>query len=116
MVLGLLVEDPRTIHHHTGVELTDLEDLVNRWAILNTLRCVAFKILFVIESDLPGLSIYLERVKELKLMKVRYYLISELFMDVPGFTLSSNLQVGVFVLESLSNCLLSLFFCLLAFD
>lgn len=80
MVVGLLKEDPRTIHHHTGVELPELEGLVNRWAILNTLCCLASEILLVVESDLPGLSIYLERDRELKLMKLCYYLITELFI------------------------------------
>lgn len=70
VVVGLLVEDPCTIHHHTGVELTELEGLVNRWTILNTFCCLASKILFFVESDLPGLSIYLEIVRELKLMKL----------------------------------------------
>lgn len=69
VVVGLLIEDPRTIHHHTGVELPELEGLVNRWAILNALQRLAAKVLFFVESDLPGLSKHLERVRELKLMK-----------------------------------------------
>lgn len=60
LVVGLLVEDPCTIHHHTGVELLELEGVVNRWAILKTLCHLSSEILLVVESDLPGLSIYLE--------------------------------------------------------
>ncbi len=70
IVVGLLIEDPCTIHNHTRVELTELEGVVHRWAILNTFCCLPSKILLVVESDLPGLSIHLERVKELKLMLV----------------------------------------------
>lgn len=64
VVVGLLIEYPRTIHHHAGVELTQLEGLVNWWAVDHTLCCLASKILFIIESDLPGLSIHLQQVKE----------------------------------------------------
>lgn len=64
LVVWLLVEDPRTIHHHAGVELLELEDLVNRWAIISTLCHLTPEILLVVESDLPELSIYLERVEE----------------------------------------------------
>ncbi len=70
VVVGLLIEDPRTIHHHTGIELPELEGLVNRWAIISALYRLAAKVLFLIESDLPGLSINLERVRELKSMKL----------------------------------------------
>lgn len=62
MVVGLLVENPRTVHHHTGVELPELEGLVNRWAIFNTLHCLTSEILLFVEPDLPGLSVYLEKV------------------------------------------------------
>lgn len=64
VVIGLLIEDPCTIHHHTGVELTELEGLINRRAVYNTLCRLASKILFIIESDFPGLSIHLEQVKK----------------------------------------------------
>lgn len=77
VVVGLLIEDPRTIHHHTGVELAEIEGFVNRWAILNALCRLAAEVLFVIESDLPGLSINLERVRELKLMKLCLCFVSE---------------------------------------
>lgn len=63
VVIGLLIEHPCAIHHHTGVELTELEGLINRWAVYNTLCRLASKILFIIESDFPGLSIHLEQVK-----------------------------------------------------
>lgn len=59
LVVGLLVEDPRTVRHHTGVELPQLEGLVNRWAIFTTLCCLTSKILLFVEFDLPGLSIHL---------------------------------------------------------
>lgn len=62
MVVWLIIEDPSTIDHHTGVELPELEGLVNRWAIFNTLCHLTSKILLVVESDLPRFSIYLERV------------------------------------------------------
>lgn len=28
LVVGLLVEDPRTVHHHTGVDLPELEGVI----------------------------------------------------------------------------------------
>lgn len=62
VIVGQFVEDPSTIHHHTGVELPKLEGLVNRWAIVNTLYRLTCKVLLFVESDLPGLSIYLERI------------------------------------------------------
>lgn len=66
VVVGLLVEDPRAIHNHRGVDFLELEGLVNRSAIFNTLRHLTSEVLLFVESDLPGLSVHLERVRELK--------------------------------------------------
>lgn len=62
VVVGLFIEYPRTVHHHAGVELTQLEGLVNWWAVYDTLCSLASKILFIIKSDLPGLPIHLEQI------------------------------------------------------
>lgn len=61
VVVGLLIQDPGTIHHHTGVELLDLQGIIHWWAVIGTLCRQTSKVLFVIESDLPGLSIDLEK-------------------------------------------------------
>ena len=61
-VVGLLVEDPRPVHHHAGVELPQLEGLVDGRAVFNALRRLTSKLLLVVESDLPGLSIHLQIV------------------------------------------------------
>jgi len=78
VVVGLLVEHPGAVRHHTGVELPELKGLINRRAVLNTLCCLTSKTLLVIELDLPGLSRHLERI-ELKMVKLCRHLVFKSF-------------------------------------
>lgn len=71
LVVGLLVEDPGTVHHHAGVDLAELEGVVNRWAVVSALRRLTSEIPLAVKPDLPRLSVHLEdsHIRELKLMK-----------------------------------------------
>lgn len=84
MVVGLLVQSPCTIHHYTGVEFPELEGFIHWGAVLHTLCCLAAEILLVVESDLPGLSIYLERVRKY-MMKSLLYLVCESLHNILFF-------------------------------
>lgn len=59
-VVGQFVECPGTVHHHSRVELTELECFVDRWAVLTPLCHMASEIWPVIASDLVGISIDLQ--------------------------------------------------------
>lgn len=92
VVIGLLIKDPCTIHHYTGMELAELQGVVNRWAVHNALCCLASKILFVIESDLPGLSIYLEQITK-NLKTIQLWIVYGCKSLVLLFNLGSNQPV-----------------------
>lgn len=62
VVVRLIIEDPSTINHRAGVELPELQGLKNRRAIFTTFCHLTSEVLLVVESDLPGLSVYLKRV------------------------------------------------------
>jgi len=85
LVVGPLVEDPGAIRYHGGVDFPELEGLENRRAILGALRRLAFETLPLVEPDLPGLSVYLERVSETKLMKACQCLVPETVTSSPSY-------------------------------